>query len=353
MKNKDTQSRKYQLTINNPTLPIEDGKEKIIFSHDEIKSRLNSLNSVTYFCMSDEIGLEGNTPHTHIYIHASAPIRFSTIKKQFPTAHIENAYGSAQLNRDYIRKEGKWKGSNKSETSLEGTFEEYGELPVNKRLLQGTDFMELIYLLITEGYSEADIIKLVPNSIMLLDKIQRTKQIIQEDIVKNQWRSLIVTYISGSTGTGKTKYVMEKYGYSSVYRVTDYVHPYDGYDSNRTVLCYEEFASSLPINDMLKYLDGYPLVLPARYSNKQATYTEVFFTTNIPLEKQYPNIQINEPEVWKAFLRRIHKVMIFNEDGTIDSYDSVDTYLNRNNPITDKYGFHMASDEELRDIPFV
>jgi len=38
-------------------------------------------------------------------------------------------FGKGSENRDYIRKDGKWKESEKGTTSVEGTFEEYGECP--------------------------------------------------------------------------------------------------------------------------------------------------------------------------------------------------------------------------------
>ena len=48
-------------------------------------------------------------------------------------------------------------------------------------------------------------------------------------------------------------------------------------------------------------------VLPCRFADTQACFTKVYFTTNIPLDKQYVNIQRDEIESYKAFLRRIHK----------------------------------------------
>ena len=58
--------------------------------------------------MADEIGLETKTPHTHILVMLKSPVRFSRMKKLFPEAHIEQVRGSAQENRDYITKTGKW-----------------------------------------------------------------------------------------------------------------------------------------------------------------------------------------------------------------------------------------------------
>ena len=100
---------------------------------------------------------------------------------------------------------------------------------------------------------------------------------------------------------------MARFGYTNVYRVTDYQHPFDTYMGQDVVL-FEEFDGSLPLLDMLKYLDGYPLLLPARYSNKQACFTKVFFATNIPLVDQYKQLQRDSPETFHAFLRRIHHV---------------------------------------------
>lgn len=57
---KDTQSRKWQLTFNNP-------QDKNL-DHDTIKHTLEQLKSCTFWCMADEIGLETKTPHTHIFI---------------------------------------------------------------------------------------------------------------------------------------------------------------------------------------------------------------------------------------------------------------------------------------------
>ena len=91
------QSRKWQLTINNPQ---DHG-----MTHDEIIDRAQKFNP-SYMCLADEIGEQG-TYHTHVFFCSSSPMRFNTVKKRFPTAHIDKAYGTAQENRDYIRKEGK------------------------------------------------------------------------------------------------------------------------------------------------------------------------------------------------------------------------------------------------------
>ena len=293
-------SRKWQVTINNPT---EHG-----FSHEVLKNILRECTSALYWCMCDEIG-ESGTPHTHIYIVFKNGVMFSTMQQRFYGAHLEMANGSNQDNRDYIRKEGKWLDDKKHETNLTDTFEEWGELPPDRKVK--SSFSEEVLAMIEDGCSNYEILHAHPSALHSLSHIERARQIILESRYKDQKRKITTSYIWGDTGSGKTRRVMDEYGYSNVYRVTDYEHPFDGYNG-QAVIMFEEFRSSLPIADMLKYLDIYPLELPCRYANKIACYTEVFLVSNIPLEKQYPHIQQSEPETWKAFLRRVdyieHKV---------------------------------------------
>ena len=311
---KDTQSRKWLVTINNPK---EHG-----FDHDTIKTELSKLDSVVYWCMSDETGTE-NTYHTHIYIASHSGIRFSTVKRRFKESHIDQCNGTSAENKAYVFKDGEKfnkdaesgeyeytdaKGKLHKGTNYTDTHEEFGEMP-NERQGKRSD-LQKVYDMVKDGYSNFEILESNPGCMKLLDKIERTRQVVVQEKFKNTWRDLEVSYIWGVTGAGKTRSVMEQYGYSNVYRVTDYDHPFDGYQC-QDVVVFEEFRSSLRIDDMLKYLDGYPVELSARYSNKQACFTKVYIITNIDLRNQYPNIQREETTTWDAFIRRIHSVKVF------------------------------------------
>ena len=117
---KNEQSRKYLLTINNPA--------DYGLTHDKIKALVQSL-SPAYFCMADEIASTG-THHTHVFLYRPSPMRWHTVKNLFSTAHIDKAYGSAQENRDYIQKGGKWSDTEKAETVVPDSFEEFGHMPL-------------------------------------------------------------------------------------------------------------------------------------------------------------------------------------------------------------------------------
>ena len=307
-------SRKYQITINNP---LDHG-----YTHEKIKQILNSLTSVEYWCLCDETG-ENGTSHTHAYFVARNQIMFSTLQPRFYGAHIEPANGSNQENRDYIRKDGKWLTDAKRETNHAETFEESGELPPDRAT--GKKETAEIYELVKDGASNYEIMEQYPNAMNRLDRVEQARQTILAERYKNEYRTLEVTYIYGDTGVGKTRGVMEEYGYSNVYRVTNYAHPFDGY-KGQDVIMFEEFRSSLPISDMLNYLDGYPCILPCRYADKQACYTKIFIVTNTPLEKQYPNVQLENPDAWQPFKRRINRVVPMFATGFTETTETDDDF---------------------------
>lgn len=301
------QSRKWLLTINNPN--------NWGITENGIKEALSDFKSIVYYCYAKEVGVLEETPHYHIFCCFSSAVRFTTIKNKFPTAHLDICKGTCSDNKAYVFKEGaKWRDLEKSDTKHHDikSHYEYGEMPVERQGARN-DLQDLLDMIV-EGKSDYDILQSNANYLLQLDKIEKVRQAMTSELYKRKWRELEVTYISGLPGVGKTRYVMESVGFDKVYRVTDYSHPFDNY-KGQDVLLFDEFRSSLTITDMLNYLDGYPLELPSRYTNKVACYTKVYLISNIPLEKQYTNVQINEPITFSAFCRRINKVYAMDLNG--------------------------------------
>ena len=229
---------------------------------------------------------------------------FSTMQQRFYGAHIEAAKGTHRENRDYIRKEGKWRDTYKAETNLPETFEELGELPdePDHRIKQS----EAIYSMIVNGSSDVEIMNAYPSAYNHLPNIQRARQaVLFEKYRRIRRTGLKVYYIWGKSGTGKTSGILDAHGDENVYRVTNYQHPFDGY-AGESVILFDEFRSSLPLADMLEYLDIYPVSLPSRYADKVACYETAYIVSNYPLEKQYPEVQRDCPEDWAPFMRRIN-----------------------------------------------
>lgn len=303
----NTQSRKWSLVINNP---LEAGLD-----HAAIREILHRF-SPAYFCLADEIATTG-TYHTHIFLYSPSPMRFGTLKNRFPTAHLEKAYGSARDNRDYITKSGKWAETDKSETSVPGTFEEWGDLPTEKEEASPDKYRLLQSL--REGMTSLEAVEDNPDRFYHYREIETVRQSILEDTYSTIMRQVEVTYLFGASGTGKTRGIFERHNPKSICRITDYGGKngvrFDSYHGQE-VLVFEEFHSQIPISAMLNYLDIYPIMLPARYNDRVACYTTVYLTSNIPLEAQYQDIQRYQLETWYAFLRRIHNVIEYLPDGS-------------------------------------
>ncbi|MDD6021388.1 MAG: replication protein [Oscillospiraceae bacterium] len=269
----DTKSRKYQLTFNNPSEHAD--------THESINNRMKEL-SYLYYCLCDEIGEKENTPHTHLYFVCKNAVHFTKVKKLFPTAHIESAKGSSSDNRDYIRKEGRYAKSAKKETNIPETFEEYGEMPLDKSEKNETVSAQILQM-IKDGYINTEIIDKFPSCYSKIPHLDKMRQEYLDEKFGNERRKVEVVYIYGFTGTGKTRYVMDMYGYRNVCKITNYSHPFDNYKIQDVIL-FDEFRDSIPISDMLQYLDCYPCLLPARYADKVACFT--YMLTLIPSEKR-------------------------------------------------------------------
>lgn len=307
MATENPQSKRWLLVINNP--------QDCGLDHERLKEIL-SLFHPLYYCMADEIANTG-TYHTHIYLFTHSPVRFSTLKNRLPTAHMEKAYGSSRENRDYITKSGKWADTDKAETSVAGTFFEFGELPTEAE--EKSPVMHQLLQSVKEGMTNAEIIEQTPSMAFHIRDIDVLRQTLLAERYAVENRKIEVTYLYGSTGAGKTWGIFDRHDPRSIYRVTNYRAArgvsFDGYHG-QDVLVFEEFHSQIPVEDMLNYLDIYPLSLPARYSDRVACYTKVYFTSNIPLEGQYQDIQRFQLETWRAFLRRVQNVIEYLPDGT-------------------------------------
>lgn len=296
---------------------------------------------MVYLCMADE---KGSLFHTHILAVFSSRVRFSMIKRYFLEAHVDRCRGTISDSVAYINKTGKWEHDSKHGTKIDGSFEEFGTQPPDSKGKRH-DMSEL-YQMVLDDMTNAEILAVNQDYILQIDKLDKVRTTILTERFKDTVRlDLEVVYISGATGTGKTRGVLEQNGYANVYRVTDYLHPFDSYNC-QSVIAFDEFRSSLKLKEMLLYCDIYPIELPSRYSNKFACYNKVYLISNWTLEKQYSEIQKEDRESWQAFLRRIHKVIHYEETGEVIVYNSVKEYFERDT------AFHALTKEEQCRLPF-
>lgn len=297
---KDTRHRDWLFTINNPTQ-----------SEKELYDYIAAIKNIKYFTFQREKGEQG-TEHFQGYINFSEAKFFSTMKNLFsepnikPSAHLEPRKGTKTQAKEYCQK---------SDTRI-GEIQEYGEFVESGERSDLTEIMDDIEL----GLDEVELSRKHQGKFARHQNwADRYKQaIIAKKFGKLRRLNLEVTYIYGTTGLGKTRYVMDKYGDENVYRITNYDgNLFDNYN-NEDVIVFEEFRSQVRIDIMLNYLDVYPLRLPARYNNKIACFTKIFIITNLELSEQYKSVQREHPITWKAFCRRIHKIYNFDKSREIN-----------------------------------
>lgn len=296
---KDTQSRKWLLTINDP---IEKG-----YTNEVVEERVQGFASFRYACYSHEIGCENHRYHIHIFMAFDSPVRFSTIKNAFPEAHIDKCKGSIKENRDYVFKEGKWKGSEKEDSRQEGMQFEVGTMPIEIGQGHRTDIDKI------EEYIE---VGMTPNQIFALSMSYRNfeKQIRAQYMAKRvretpTVRDITVVWHVGESGTGKSYSMVRMMDEcpDDIYLLNDYDNGgLDMYEGQR-ILFMDEFRGQIRYSTLLNMLDCYKTQIHCRYANVYALWTEVHITSVLPPEKVYQKmVQENQDiDTIQQLLRRL------------------------------------------------
>lgn len=319
---KNISGRKWLITINNP--------EKHGFSRENVIEKSHSLKNIEYIAFSEEFAPSTNTQHYHLFLYRSTGLSLQTLRNLFPNCRYDRANGSSLDNRNYVFKEGKWALSKKEESNVKESHYEFGECPIESQGAR-TD-LEYMYQLVKDGCTNAEILEKCPETaIKHIDKLNKLRHAYLIDKFRGQRRlDLQVHYVSGKTGTGKSRDILDEHGDENVYRITDYQHPFDSYQCE-PVLVFEEFRSSLRLQDMLNYLDLYPVTLPARFAPKVGCFTTVYVVSNWTFEMQYAELQKDLEQVasYEAWIRRFNGVVKVYNDTGITTYPTIQDYLHR------------------------
>ena len=179
--------------------------------------------------------------------------------------------------------------------------------------------MEQVVELLKNGYSAADIVQAFPKYGFKVNAIESLNQALLAEKYKETLRPVEVTYKFGATGTGKTCSIFREYPTEDICRITSYNKNGVRFDSYKSedILVFEKYASQIPLEEFLVYLDIYPVMFPVRYADKTACCTKVIITSNLPLDAQYIIEQHKKPETYNALLKRINYVEEFLPNGAV------------------------------------
>lgn len=283
----DTRHRRWMLTV-----PAE-GEKGI--SRDELADALAPYEA---YLGQLEQG-EGGTEYRHwqlVVVHAE-PIRFSTLRRRLPTAHLEPVR-DLRASLAYVQKEDT---RVRDEPSLVK-----GDIRPGPGQGHRSD-LDALRTRILDGKETADELLLSDagawrHSRMVGDLVSARDRHRQE----GKLRDVQVRVVFGSTGTGKTSAAIQGLQeLGSVCRVTHWGSgAFDGYDGQDTLIL-DEFAGQPPLEELLTWLDVYPVALPARYRPRQAAFVRVVLCSNAPPWDWYRYA----PKSQRAALaRRLHLV---------------------------------------------
>lgn len=276
------------------------------------------------YCISAE-GLK----HCHAVLEDTKAMRFSLVKKAFPSMHIEPTKGTKEQAEDYINKRGKFQ--EKGEQII--ASQRYGEIKGAQG--QRRDF-DIIDDLIQQGRTPSEIMEL-SFSYRRYDKMIRDAFYQKKCAETPVKRDVQVFWHTGEPGTGKSyTYVnlCEEHGESNVYLVTDYEHGFDKYNGQK-FLVLDEFRGQLRFALLLSLLDCYKVQVPCRYSNVFALWNEVHITSVLPPEVVYRNMILENPsyDIYEQLSRRIHYVVYH--------YKHQSEYLTYQEPMKEYAGYEL------------
>lgn len=283
----DTRHRRWMITV-----PAE-GEKGV--TRDELKQALEPYDG---YLGQLEQG-EGGTEYRHwqlVLVHAE-PIRFSTLRRRLPTAHVEPVR-DLRASLAYVQKENTRvedepplvKGEIKPGPG-QGHRSDLEAL--RRRILDGDETVDRLIMDDATAWRHG---RMVGDLVGARDRAR----------LGSDLRDVQVRVIYGDTGTGKTRAALDGLRrLGSVCRVTHWgVGAFDGYDGQDSII-FDEFAGQPPLSELLTWLDVYPVALPARYRPRQAAYSRVVLCTNTAPWTWYEHA----PKAQRAALaRRLHLV---------------------------------------------
>lgn len=283
----DSRHRRWFLTV-----PAE-GKKGV--NRDELEQALEPYDA--YLGQLEQGTGTNQYRHWQLVLAHAEPVRFSTLRRKLPTAHLEPVR-DLRAAVAYVQKEDT-------------------RVPDEKPLVKGT---------IKAGPGQGHRSDLDALRTRILDGAETVDGLIMED--STAWRhgrmtadlvaardrarlgsgtrNVEVRVIFGDTGTGKTSAAIEGLqALGSVCRVTHWGSgAFDGYDGQDSII-FDEFAGQPPLTELLTWLDTYPVALPARYRPRQAAFVRVVLCSNAPPWTWYSWA----PKAQRAALaRRLHLV---------------------------------------------
>ncbi len=260
---------------------------------DKIEALCRSDKTIFSFVIfQEELCPTTQKEHLQFYGELNKLTRLNAIKKFFndKTIHIEKRLGSQTQAIEYCSKS----DTRKSAPITVGLKKQQGQRNDIKGIIadvkEGKKLVDIIEDLENPNYQQI-------KCAMTLKSIFSHKRTIKPKVI----------WIYGSTGTGKTRYVFEKY--SDIY-VKDMTKWWDGYDQQETILVDDYRRDFCKFHELLTLTDRYPCRREFKGGSVQINSPNIIFTSpHSPLET-WAN---RDDEDIEQLTRRIDKIIDIND----------------------------------------
>lgn len=269
-------SKRWVFTLNNPA-PEEEKSICELVGDGEVVNRV---------IFGREKG-ESGTRHLQGRLETVERVGIKRVKELLgKRAHVEVERGTVVQSEDYCKKD--------------GDYVEYGQTRHNEGRGRRTD-LETIREDIIAGKSELDI----ADSYFSQWCIYRKSFAVYRSLRgrRRTWKSYVVV-LHGATGTGKTRYVHDRY--PDVWVLADPSGKwFDGYNGQEVVL-FDDFDSQIDYRFMLLLLDRYPMQVPVKGGFTNWCPKRIYITSNVNPSEWYRSAWADKDT--SHLLRRLDKI---------------------------------------------
>ena len=261
---------------------------------------LKHFENAKFECWCDDL-TEENKYHFHQVVVFENQVYFNTIKKSYPTANIQKPKSDVYKCIQYV------KGEIHDERHVKTNYQSIGEEPKNTRFKTVADLKDC---------NEPDLLDWKQYNTYM--KIHENDEIDVDEMFKE----VVVYYISGPSGAGKTERAKqiirenkEKYG-SKVSIVKYEGNFWHGVGSNRNVALYDDFRDShMKPSEFINFIDYNKHYMNVKGGNCVNDYKLIIITSVQPLDEIYRNVS-EEPR--KQWIRRITEIHLEDDNDEID-----------------------------------
>lgn len=250
------------------------------YTREDIDKLCELESKLVYLIVGFEIGEQG-TEHIQGYLELKSEMRFESLKKFMPRAHMEARKGKNTQASDYCKKE--------------GYFVTFGKLKI-----QGArkDLDRVRECSLEGGMREV-------TALYNAQQIKVAEKFLTYNEPARNFKPHVI-WITGPTGSGKSMTARHIVGEEDVYTKSDVSKWFDGYDGHENVILDDFRGSWMAFSDFLTLIDRYERRVEFKGGSRQFLAKKIVITSIMRPENCYPGVG----EDIQQLLRRIDDTIV-------------------------------------------